>query len=199
MRKNPHKAWYLGPNYLKNNSDGYLINPDTKDIYWYHGMNYSNDLPIDIGTEKFSQTLYLTSNFETAEAFSVAGIDVSDDWTCVVYTVAIKIPTENIFDVRKAIGNPKFKEFAYKMFGQDLYEDLDNYFDAASAMNYELYDFIFNYARKGTLLDNGFVGWLETEDSVPHSPELEEPLTIALLQESVADLCIVEDVEIVKP
>ena len=199
MRKNPHKAWYLGPNYLKNNSDGYLINPDTKDIYWYHGMNYSNDLPIDIGTEKFSQTLYLTSNFETAEAFAVAGVDASDDMACEIYTVAIKIPTEAIFDVRKAVGNPKFKEFAYKMFGQALYEELNNYFDAASAMNYELYDFIFNDTRKDMLLDNGFLGWLETEDSVPHSPELEEPLTIALLQEFAADLCIVEDVEIVKP
>jgi hypothetical protein len=198
MRKNPHKAWYLGPNYLKNNSDGYLINPDTKDIYWYHGLNYSNDFPIDIGSEKFSQTLYLSSSFETAEEFSGMGEDVSDNRTCVVYTVAIKIPAENIFDVRKAIGNPKFKEFAYKMFGQDLYEDLDNYFDVASAMHYELYDFIFNDARKGTLLGNGFVGWLETEGNVNYISKLEEPLTVALIQEFAADFCIVEDVDIVK-
>ena len=120
MRNNPHKAWYLGPNYLKNNSDGYLINPDTKDIYWYHGLNYSNESPIDIGSEKWSKTLYLSSSFETAEAFSVEGIDI-DDSICLVYTVTIKLPTEHIFDVRKVIGNPKFKEFAYTMFGQKTY------------------------------------------------------------------------------
>jgi hypothetical protein len=84
------------------------------------------------------------------------------------------------------------------MFGQDLHEDLDNYFDVVSAMHYELYDFIFNDARKGTLLGNGFIGWLETEENVPHSQKLEEPLTVALIQEFAADFCIVEDVDIVE-
>lgn len=198
MRKNPHKAWYLGPNYLKNNTDGYLINPDTNDIYWYHGMNFSLEYPIAFEDIKFSQTLYLSSNFEVAEAFSVAGVDASDDRACEVYTVAIKIPTEAIFDVRKAVDDDEFEEFAYKMFGQNLHKDIYNYFDAASAMNFELYDFVFNEKRKNMLLNKGFVGWLETEDNVPHSSELGEPLTVALLQEYTADLCIVEDVTIVK-
>ncbi len=198
MRKNPHKAWYLGPNYLKNNSDGYLINPDTNDIYWYHGTKYADDSPTHIEDEKWSQTLYLTSSFETAEQFAVMGIDASDGMTCSVYKTTIKLSADNIFDVRKAIDDPKFKDFAFEMFGEGLYEGLDNYFDAADAMNYELYDFVFNDARKDMLVDHGFVGWLETEDNVPHSPELEEPLTVSLLQEFTADLCIVEDEYIFK-
>ena len=71
MRKNPSREWYLEPKFLRNDENGLLINPNTNDIYWFHGMvgepvvDYIRDL-------KESNTLYLSSSFETAKSFAQA-------------------------------------------------------------------------------------------------------------------------------
>ncbi len=199
-RRNPSESWYNGPNYLKNDRDGYLVNPDTNDIYWYHGTRYyTNDYSEGIYTQgdeekvfysgyRESHILYASSDKNTAEGFATftPNIEEDDPELFVVYTFKMQIPAAKIFDIRKAVEDREFKEYASHLFPDilsvDTYEDI-----VLCCMEYEEYDKIgHNEDLHNWLLSKGFVGWLEHE-TIPGS------LTVALLQEEYADFCYVED------
>ena len=197
-RKNPIKNWYLGPNFLKNDKDGYLINPATNDIYWYHGSRYDapsqGDVLIDdltFSEQRASNTLYISSSEDTAEVFAAMEFQERFELLFVVYKLKIQIPSRRIFDVRRAEDDPEFKEYASELLDFDCCE---TYKDAASEMNFEVYDYHFNTsATMESLLSYDFLGWLETEDNVAYTTDAESDLTLALFQEYADHLCFIED------
>lgn len=199
-RKNPKKEWYLGPNFLHNDKDGYLINPATNDIYWYHGSRYDapsqGDVLIDdltFSEQRASDTLYISSSEDTAKEFAAMEFtgDLAHERLFIVYNLKIQIPSRRIFDVRRSVDDPEFKEYASELLDFDCCE---TYKDAASEMNFEVYDYHFNTsATMESLLSYDFLGWLETEDNAAYMSRNEEDLTLALFQEYADHLCFIED------
>lgn len=195
-RPNPSQEWFETQR-LQNDDNGYLINPDTNSIYWYHGMwpGYYDE---DFYDPKESNTLYLSSCIETAKAAALANIPEEYDEEneededirayYLVYTVKVKIPENQIFDVRKALTDETFRKLAFKMIPKDEYcNDLDiDYFkdrdNLLKLLRFGTYDYMFNeWDKSGRILvDNGFVGWIEQEF------DGDECLTLALYESSSA-------------
>lgn len=202
MRKNPSKKWYSKPTFLKNDENGYLINPDTNDIYWYHGM--FGELGVDsIRDPKMSDTLYLTSSLEVAKTFAQLNntefFELNPNVNPLVYEVFVKLPSSMVFDIRKAVFDESYRKMAIEMFSNSPFgyyhpNHFKSVYSAMELLQFEMYDNNFNENERSRLLlkEYGFLGWLETEGDVRANYSKEFPLSLALLQEETEDLIFVE-------
>ena len=188
-RENPSSDWFLEPQFLKNDKDGYLINPDTNDIYWYHGACPSSTSDLEIHSEKESSTLYLTSSEDVAD-----NIAYMNQYSCeldpTIYTVTVKIHADRFFDVRYALSDEDDRQFAMEMFqtyylaGEITERDFSDIVKLIRLLSFEYYDFNFNeYPNSKDLLQRGFVGWIELETS-SMVVKYGEPITLAILQDA---------------
>lgn len=207
MRINPSKEWYTKPTFLKNDENGYLINPDINDIYWFHGMvgkptvDYIYDL-------KDSGTLYLSSSYETAQSFATRSFtqgsnpeffESKPNVEPIIYEVLVKLPSSKIFDIRKAVFDESYRKMAIQMLSRNpasifSYRHFQSVYESLELLQFRNYDHYFNENERSKLLlkEYGFLGWLETE-SYMENVSKEEPLTLALLQEETEDLVFVWD------
>lgn len=200
-RKNPTKEWFKDPQFLTNDESGYLVNPDTADIYWYHGMCFSRqEIKKDIFDEKLSGTLYIGSSREEIGDFLWRMMQNADLDYCIVYKVAIRIPAHKLFDVRSALFNEDARALAIELFESHLEKpqshdmhvsekDFSSIERLVELMFFDYYDSNFNkHPNTRRLLDHGYVGWVESEyDSKATLREPKSPITVAVLQESGAD------------
>ena len=152
-RQNPDEAWYRTQS-LRNDEEGYLINPDTGGVRWYHGSKH--------GTLAYGgDVIYLTSDIDTAYAFACIDRPIFQDadWEASVYKMKIKISARNIFDVRQYAEDPRVERLADVLGVWTYAGDKDQ-------LIYHNYDVGLGYSggtHRGTATDLGFKGWLETE------------------------------------
>jgi hypothetical protein len=137
QRPNPSREWFETQS-LQNDENGFLINPDTNDIYWYHGNRYG-----DCGGDwSDSGHRYLSSDIHSAQQFMDDAKEAN--YPCVVCEYTVQIPASQIYDARKTQDgtvNP------------DRIEDLD----------YQNYDY-----NQNTVYELGdYKGFLEVERPYP--------------------------------
>jgi len=187
-RNNPSKEWFETTS-LANDKDGFLVNPDTEDIYWFHGNRQGAALNVP----RVSETIYLSSMPSTAVGFACGGSRMRD-FDVPLYQVKARISAERVFDVRRAVYDLDFRKFASDMLGLRGETALTSIQHALRMLHFEEYDYGFNeYPLRGRLTRAGYVAWLETE-FVVDSSTTEEDLTLALLQEEALEDCVVDDV-----
>ena len=126
-RKNPSQEWFETQR-LQNDENGYLINPDTNDIYWFHGNRYG-----DCGHEwSDSGHRYLTSSFESARNF-INEDPSTNNYRCVVCEYTVQIPASQIYDARKTqegtIDPSRIEDLHYVNYdyNQETVYELGNY------------------------------------------------------------------------
>lgn len=141
FRPNPSREWFETQS-LQNDENGYLINPDTNDIYWYHGNRHG----VCGADWSYSGHRYLSSSFETAHNF-INEEPTTDNYRCVICEYTVQIPASQIYDARKTQDGT---------INPDQIEDLDyNRYDYNQDTVYELGD---------------YKGFLEVESLPPPTP-----------------------------
>lgn len=178
-RKNPSREWFKTQS-LQNDENGFLINPDTNDIYWYHGSKYGG-----LGD---GHVLYFSSDIDIARTMACQMFCYSeDDCTTTVYTAKLKARADEIFDARYADSSNNAKSLAERLNLEHPYYQ--------SSLDFDNFDEKLGY-RAQTDTDIayaqslGFKGWLEVED-IYFDPE---PCTIGLFTNSMTNYEIVETV-----
>ncbi len=186
-RENPSAEWF-DTQRLQNDADGYLINPDTNDIYWYHGAPTGGLFAKNILGE-VSNVLYLTSDLDTAVKFACQWVHddedlLSDEFGTLdvdkyvkeagslptVLKITLKIPVQQVFDIRNAYSDAKTKELV-KYISEGSWDDPTVAEIIEGRMRYEYFDYTLGYQSiiEGFEKDQifakqlGFLGWLETE------------------------------------
>lgn len=140
-RPNPSREWFETQS-LQNDENGFLVNPDTNDIYWYHGNRHG----VCGADWSYSGHRYLSSSFETAHNF-INEEPITDNYRCVICEYTVQIPASQIYDARKTQDGT---------INPDQIEDLDyNRYDYNQDTVYELGD---------------YKGFLEVESLHPPTP-----------------------------
>lgn len=192
LRRNPDDAWWTTPEYLQNDKDGYIVNPDTGSNVWFHGDSGQNEL---FRFRKESSTLYMTSAFESASEFACEklGPDDEDDQV-VVWRLRINLQASRILDVRRALHDQGFRELLIReLQGSRLADALEQFDDRMGnelrfrrfrrrVLDYTTYDHQMNSYFADALRRLGYVGWVEFEGGL-----LPEPLSIAILYDDALD------------
>jgi hypothetical protein len=179
LRSNPSREWFETQS-LQNDENGYLINPDTNDIYWYHGSKFG-----ELGD---GHVLYFSSDIDIARTMACQMFCYSeDDCTTTVYKAKLKTRADEIFDVRYADSSKNAKPLAERLNLEHPYDeyslDFDN-FDEKLGYHAQT-DTDIAYAQS-----LGFKGWLEVEDPFGDP----EPCTIGLFTNRGTNYEIVETV-----
>lgn len=198
LRRNPENAWWAAPEYLKNDPDGYIVNPDTDSNIWFHGDSGQNEL---FRFRKESSTLYMTSAFESASEFACEKLDPDDeDDQVIVWKLMIHLPTSRILDVRRALHDHGFREILIReLQGSRLADALEEFEDHAEdvsnlprfrrrVLDYTTYDHQMNSYFADALRRLGYVGWVEFEGG-----SFPAPVSVAILYDDALDCVEIVD------
>jgi hypothetical protein len=156
-RKNPSAEWFETQR-LQNDADGYLINPDTNDIYWFHGSpggGLTDNPPW--------QVLYLSSSVSSAVEFACLGYSEefpSSGFTPVILQMTLRLSPQQVFDIRNAGADPRIEALS-KQLGMNPKRRVED------RLWYLHYDNTLGYHatpdQHKVAQSFGFLGWLETE------------------------------------
>lgn len=198
IHRNPAASWWERPEYLKNDPDGYIVNPDTDSNVWYHGDSGQNDL---LKFRKESSTLYMSSAFESAAEFACERLDPDDeDDQVAVWRLRVQLPASSILDVRRALYDSDFRQLLIReLQGSRLSDALEQFGERAKGelrfrrfrrrvLDYTTYDHELNQDFAGALRRLGYVGWVEFEGGL-----FPAPVSIAILFDDALDCVEVVD------